>query len=89
LGDDRKLVVDVGEAVVPGIPPVEEDAAGRRIVKADDQVQKRRLARARGPRDSQGLAGRDLEGQVLEDGALVVGEADVLEDDALRPGRKA
>ena len=68
------------------VEPVERDGAAVDLVEPHDQVHERRLARAGGPDDGDGLARLRDEGQVLDERVLrVVGERDVVElDPALR-----
>ena len=67
-----------GEVAV--VDAVEEDVPGVDLVEADEQVHDRGLACARGADDRDRLAGRRLEGEVLDQGLVgLVAERDVVE----------
>ena len=64
------------------IQPVKKDFAGRDVIKARDELAERRLAAAGGADDRDGLAGGDMERDIVEHRKVaVIRKADVLEID--------
>src|SRR6185312_9092545 len=79
---DHADVARVG-CQVGDVARADEDAPARRPHEARDRAQRRGLARSRRPDQRDDLAGLDGERQRLEDDLLAVGDADIVEADAV------
>ncbi len=82
LGDHADDLAQARLGHRTNILAVDFDRAALDVVEAEQQARDGRLAGARGTDDGYRLAGRDVEGNPLEDGAVgIVGKDDILERD--------
>ena len=82
LRDERELIAEIGERVVPGVAAVDDDAAPGGIVEAEQEGEQGGFAGAAGSHDGDLLTGLGVEFDALKDldaGSGGVGEVDVLE----------
>src|SRR5258706_7495878 len=81
LRDDADRLAQARLRDIAQVLAVDADGARIDVVEAEQEARDRRLAAARRSDDGDGAAGRDGEGDALEDRPpLVVAEAHILED---------
>ena len=89
MGDEGDVRSQLGARHVAGVDPADEDCAPRRVVEARQEVEERRLPRARRPADGDDLARLDHEVEAVQHVHFAaVREVDLLEADAERFSRQ-